>query len=416
MERYMRINKAQVYKRRMKTGWITLFVLAGLLTGLQRATLGQSLSKKGGTRVKLSAPGVAQNYLTGYARWYQEYLVLHTSDSSYIIPYQAVNYFAVAVKGPRQTGMGALTGSLIGGFGLGIIAAATNDPNSDNIFTLNSGEAFGVGFASGAVLGAVAGAIIGSSVRVERWEPKSIDAFRPYKPVVVIKKPIKTSAITNIKPPVTRKSDHWMISMVLGGAGKGPTGVLEDRMRDVGLGDFQPKSCALFFCSTEQNYPSSSRDGTAITLDVRYRFRKSLWTGLNYSNYNYWETQGYNSKFGSMRIQTSLMSFSPIFSVQAENAINLGVGPALHFATSDLYGDEDGAMSKTKLGAMVDFSLTLPAHTLFYLVGEFQYKWVGKVDVGPFTRQNFDDVEYTFPGTHVNFNHGLWALGLGMRF
>lgn len=134
----------------------------------------ESLSK--GDHVKITAPAVSLNYITGDIKEISDRGILLYGSSDEIL-FNAIDRLEVG-KFKRRTWRGALIGSATGGLLLGTISMAANEPCSSDewcILDFSDGEAFLIGAVVGGVPGLLIGGIIGSTIEGVDWKPIKIE-------------------------------------------------------------------------------------------------------------------------------------------------------------------------------------------------------------------------------------------------
>ncbi len=128
------------------------------------------------------------------------------------------------------------------------------------------------------------------------------------------------------------------------------------------------------------------------------------------------KTCGYNSG-NHLDIDFSAYSIAPVFSYNVYDIIRIGIGPSVYFtkAWESTYHYEgiDVEYKHTKIGFIVDFGLRIPEKTLFYFELNGQFRYAGKVEIGPF---NEDSYPNALPKMEVTYNHGFISVGFGVRF
>ena len=159
-----------------QTAFLALILSAPLFCAPAQA----QLEELAGRRVRLSlvrAPGGISTSPVGVlTELTADSLVLSAEDEIVSIPRRDIQRLDVSTGTRRMTAQGALAGLAMGAFGLGALAATTNDSDSCNnkdgwfCIEFSDAEVGAAGAIVGGVLGAVLGAVIGSSMRSDRWQ------------------------------------------------------------------------------------------------------------------------------------------------------------------------------------------------------------------------------------------------------
>ncbi|MBC8485625.1 MAG: hypothetical protein H8D45_06250 [Bacteroidetes bacterium] len=139
---------------------------------------------------------------------------------------------------------------------------------------------------------------------------------------------------------------------------------------------------------------------------IKFPFSIGLYTGKTY----FASTHGYNGTT-YLGIDHSVFSVSPIISFNSYDIFSIGLGPSIYFTNTWKEDREEGECKHTKLGFMIDVGIRIPRKSLFFFAINGQYRYVGKVEIGPFSV--YKD---TFPKTKVNYDHWLIGIGFGVRF
>lgn len=220
-----------------------------------------------------------------------------------------------------------------------------------------------------------------------------------------------------------QKLRRWTVSAYLGTASSGPAEDLEKAMIAHGFNQTAEVNWFPWGGISKTPYPSSHTK-TAMyrlpwMLKMHYLLKPPFGVGLVYCNTDIGDTAGYTKATGRMDIKYSVITFSPIVSVQAIG-FQFGIGPALHIANS--FGEaltrgfmEPGEKNHKKIGFLIDFGFAVPPEkSPFFLEIKIQYRVVGLAKVGPYEVRTTEDFKI-FPTTKVNYNHWFIGLGLGIR-
>lgn len=157
--------------------------------------------------------------------------------------------------------------------------------------------------------------------------------------------------------------------------------------------------------------------GAPWMLAMQYSLTQFALIGVIAGNAPIGETFGYHGSPFYLFVDYSVATVGITGSFQLADVFRAGIGPAIYVATSsqDYLGSDIESRSATRFGGLLDIGLSLPSDTLFFFAGSFQYRFVGKADVGPFTTRFVNSVGPTLPSTSVWFNHTFVAVGIGVR-
>ena len=120
-------------------------------------------------------------------------------------------------------------------------------------------------------------------------------------------------------------------------------------------------------------------------------------------------------------IDDGVTTFGTLLSL-GTSAAQIAIGPALHIVQArESPGDSSGRqppwINQAKFGFIARARAAWPTRSLIFLDLDFEYRFVGRSDIGPYTPTAFDsDTRLTFPSTWARFNH--WFVGVvpGFRF
>jgi opacity protein-like surface antigen len=157
--------------------------------------------------------------------------------------------------------------------------------------------------------------------------------------------------------------------------------------------------------------------GVAWMIALQYRTNPRLSLGVVVSNAPIGHTSGEHSPLNVLSVDYSVSTLSPTVSYRFSDYLHLGIGPAIYSAeasSEDLVGTESGSQSATKFGILLDFGLSIPAHSRFFAIFSAQYRYVGNMTIGPFESTFLQD-SATMPATSVSYNHYFVSVGLGIR-
>ncbi len=212
------------------------------------------------------------------------------------------------------------------------------------------------------------------------------------------------------------KLRRWTVSLYLAGTMGGPAKDVEKAMV---AGGFNQTSTGLFG-GLGRSHPFSRRGPQyygeyTYMIGISYIFKSPFAAGIIASRADLGETRGYRDPFLWLSPRYSVSTVAPIVSVQAK-WFHFGIGPALHYAksTQENGGKEVSRKSIRKYGFIIDFGLTIPRKSRFFVELKAQYRAVGQVKIGPYEASSLDN-SAILPVTKVNYNHWFIGLGVGIR-
>lgn len=162
--------------KKLITG-IALFVYSFCIAG---TALAQIKGVNEGDQIRITAPSISEDKITGIVIDTSLISIIRISKENYHypnpkwidIPLVTIEQLEVW-KEARRTGRGALVGAGLGGFTMGIIVMASNEPCETDewcFIEFSNGEAFLMGTIVGILPGAFIGAIVGSTIKTEKWK------------------------------------------------------------------------------------------------------------------------------------------------------------------------------------------------------------------------------------------------------
>jgi len=211
------------------------------------------------------------------------------------------------------------------------------------------------------------------------------------------------------------KIKNWSVAMYLGWNIGGPSKQIEKAMVYYG---FNYHSGGGWFGGSGTDHPYTNFKSSWM-ISAKYNLKSLFSIAIVGGRTNLGSTHGY--KIGTwghyINIDYSLFNISPIFSVNSNDIVRIGVGPSVYFTkaweSSYNYGEDDVEYMHAKVGFLIDFGLRFPKKSLFFFELNGQYRYVGKSEIGPFNENPYRDA---LPKTEVNFNHLFISGGFGVRF
>ena len=302
-------------------------------------------------------------------------------------------------EGLRRWQKGALIGAGVGaGVGLSICAAAHCFGDG------YSGPTLGIAFYSG--IGAGIGALIGAAADRRAAGQSSTQPATPAPPAVQQRRP-----------------RHWSLSIQLGRASSGPAGDIERAMVASGFADTDPGCVPIFGCLFgELRYPFSATGfmsiGLPISFGVERRLRGPWAFGLLAANTPIGSTFGNRLPFQHIALDYSVVSIATTASATGRG-FRASVGPALHLARvrQELSGGgSEPWENHPRLGFLADVGIAAPTQSRIFLNVGLQYRYTGRVTLGPYLSQSSYAPGFPLPAVGVRFNHWVFGVGPGIRF
>jgi hypothetical protein len=212
------------------------------------------------------------------------------------------------------------------------------------------------------------------------------------------------------------KIKKWSITTHFGWSVGGPCIQMEDEMIHYGFDDHRSGG---WFGGSGTDHPYSEHQKPSWMISVKYYIKSPFSVGISGGMSNLGTTQGYKiESWGhSLDIDFLVYHISPIFSYNVYDIVKIGIGPSIYFTkaweSSNHVEGVDVEYKRTKVGFLVDFGIRIPKKTPFFFELNGQYRYVGKVDMGPFNENPYRD---PLPKTVIKYNHGLISAGFGVRF
>ena len=159
--------------------------------------------------------------------------------------------------------------------------------------------------------------------------------------------------------------------------------------------------------------------GTPWMLTTYYRFKSPFVIGAIFSRTQIGTTYGHrtNGAIGTyLDISYAITTFSSVLAIQVKNILQIGMGPALYSpqTSADGFRTFDRSSIDSRLGLLIDFSLSVPSRSHFFGEVKIQYRKVGQVMVGPWNQEGL--TSSTLGAVDVNYDHWFFGLGFGLAF
>jgi len=213
-----------------------------------------------------------------------------------------------------------------------------------------------------------------------------------------------------------RQERRWSIAVDIGGTSSGPARDIEDAMRAAHLDDASPGFGGAV------GHPFSNTGfgaiGFAVSVEARYRISQPWSVGVLFNDTPIGMTAGYRIPSQYVYVDHSVTSVAAML-YAGPRFFQMGLGPALHVARARPGGSSGPPPSwsnTSKLGFIAQARAAVPAGSPVFLDLTLQYRFVGRVVVGPYAASGGVGVPATFPPTGVRYNHWFVGVGTGLRF
>ncbi len=208
---------------------------------------------------------------------------------------------------------------------------------------------------------------------------------------------------------------HWLLSLSLATTSSGPANDIEMGMVASGFNKTSPGGIWGGPLAHPFSRTGFGQIGAPWMITLRYSIDPLFSFGVTVSNAPIGTTLGYHDPYLYLFINYSVFTISPTASVQFGDILHLGIGPAIYIAkcSQDNAGTQSASQSATKAGYLLDAGLSIPACSSFFADVSFQYRYVGKVVIGPF-ESRLGSSAATMPASSVSYNHTSIAFGIGL--
>jgi hypothetical protein len=213
---------------------------------------------------------------------------------------------------------------------------------------------------------------------------------------------------TSYLNPVKRR---LIVSFYLAGISGGPMKAMERAMIHAGFDESNP---------LDSEYPKSRGPSSPSMISVGYLFKPSFGVGIILSRSDLGGVQGHRYPWMYVRTEYSVTTIAPIFFVKAAG-LKLGIGPAFH-SVSSIINENTLQKRQERFGFVADFGFVFPEKSLFFMEIKTQYRFVGKVEIGPYEDKSVlseyypENISHSLPATTVNYSHWFIGAGIGFRF
>ena len=119
----------------------------------------------------------------------------------------------------------------------------------------------------------------------------------------------------------------------------------------------------------------------------------------------------------NLQVIYSARYIATIFSYNLYDILSIGIGPSVNFTKASersfSYERINVKYYNTKVGFIIDFGFRIPRKTRLFGELNVQYRYIGKVEIGPFYVNPDRD---PLPQITVKYNHLSICPGFGVRF
>lgn len=214
----------------------------------------------------------------------------------------------------------------------------------------------------------------------------------------------------------TQPASRWFVTASLGTTSSGPASDIEAAMVAAGFNRPSPG-----FAGPPVAHPFSRTgagdSGASWMVDVHRDVGRNLLLGLMVSDAPIGVTYGHHDPDLFLNLTYSVFTIAPTVAFRISDSVHLGIGPAVYSAKvrqAPSGGGEAKSQSATKIGAILDFGLKIPAQSRVFAVVSLQYRYVGRTRIGPF-ESSLGQNSATLPATEVSFDHFFASAGVGVR-
>lgn len=208
---------------------------------------------------------------------------------------------------------------------------------------------------------------------------------------------------------------HWSLAVDIGRGASGPASDIEQAMRHAGLSD----TCPCFGSLVAHPFSNTGfmSIGLPVLLEVEYRTREPWSLAATFSRTPVGSTSGYRDPLQFVGVEYGV--YSAGLSINAAyRMVQAGIGPAVYIPLAREESDPQRPWSHhTKVGFVAGGRTAVPAGARFFVEVRAEYRFVGRVDVGPYTASlPITGAAATLPSTPVRYNHWFVGFGPGVRF
>ncbi len=218
------------------------------------------------------------------------------------------------------------------------------------------------------------------------------------------------------EPAEPQRQYRWLLIAAPGTTSGGPASDIERAMRAAGFGQ-----TSYGFFGPPVDHPFS-RTGNGIIgpnwmLAAHRSVAPRLLVGVTVSDAPMGYTSGFKGPYLWLDLQYSVATLAPTLSYELSKAVRLGAGPAVY--RTEVRQERSGGgflatQSATKVGALAELGVSLPADSRVCVALSLQYRLVGHVTIGPF-ESTVGQYSATRPASSVSFDHFFFGVGVGVR-
>ena len=182
--------------------------------------------------------------------------------------------------------------------------------------------------------------------------------------------------------------------------GLGPASEMENAMVILGY------NAEVRFWGTTK-YPYSNSGNLSWMIQCQYLLNENFAVSFIAGESDLGSIHGYKSSSVSfLTINNSIATISPMLLFNLSGILQFGAGPAY-------FRIKANNESHPKIGLNLEASLTYPNDSRLFLKFIYQYRYVGKVNIGA-QPQDFSD-QYSAPIGEILYDHTFIGTGVGVR-
>ncbi len=220
-------------------------------------------------------------------------------------------------------------------------------------------------------------------------------------------------------PAAAQPEYRWLLSGSFGTTSSGPADDVERAMTAAGFNHPGPG------IGEPLGYPFSRTGfgeiGSPWMLAAHRAVAPKLLVGVTVSDAAIGATYGNHDPALSLELRYYVRTVAPTVSYRIADNFHVGAGPAFYSAKIEQIGGGTNGVSTaiftqsaTKVGALLDLGWSLPASSRFCVMLSLQYRWVGRVTIGPF-ESTWLGSSATMPASSVSYDHVFFGVGFGAR-
>lgn len=206
---------------------------------------------------------------------------------------------------------------------------------------------------------------------------------------------------------------RFSISVLSGAASDGPSGSLRTTLDRHGFGARSGGGCFIppILCAGPTEFPRTKGGPSHVMLSARYRTVGPVALGAILTpSTSFGETTGAGRS--NPTAEPSLQTLAFLVSLESPERLRIGVGPAFYRVRTRHSIDGASRLSAdSKVGLMLEGGIEIPSNSPVFADLSGQYRWVGSAGL-----DGFEDLSRRLGESTFSMNHGLLAIGIGIRF